>query len=193
MTDAARPNEPDDTRLRWTSVPRWPAPELPAAASYLACCFGAAGERQASALLEAADREVPVRTETFADHWDAATEPALRRLIEESFTGVRVILAGPEAMVMRAAALARRLGATSEELVLMAADAVSGAAGGGYVTGRAARRVFCAACRAPFDAVAALNDSVTCPGCAATLAVDRRFSRPQAAYFGWPTGLELHQ
>jgi hypothetical protein len=231
--DAARLS--DAARLRWTSVPRWPVPELPAAASYLACCFGDAGERQARELLKGADRNVPVRAETFAAHWDTATEAALRRLIEESFTGVRVILAGPESVVMAAAALAKRLGATSEELVLIAADiplapsdsltssgttapagifvpsdtpALSGDPGlsdssgpldasapsvDEYVSGRAARRVFCATCRASFDAVAAHGDIVTCPGCAVGLAVDRRFSRPHAAYFGWPTGLDLHQ
>ena len=244
----------DVARLRWTSVPRWPAPALPAAASYLTCCFGGAGERQARALLKTADPDVPARTETFADGWNAATEAALGRLIGESLAGVRIILAGAEAVVMRAAALARRLGAISEELVLIAADVAPagpsdvrvppdvstpsavrvpssvpgpsdvlvpsdvrvpsgvpapsgthglsaasrpfgepGTAGGEYVSGRAARRVFCAACRASFDAVAALGEVVTCPGCAVGLTVDRRFSRPHAAYFGWPTGLDLHQ
>ena len=206
LTDAARlnaqddPTTVDDARLRWTSVPRWPAPQLPAATSYLACCFGDAGERQARALLEAAAPDVPARTGIFAAHWNAATETALRRLVEESFTGVRIILAGPEAVVMRAAALAKRLGATSEELVLIGAGIApvdpSNAPGpppGEYVSGTAGRRVFCAACRACFDAVASLDEVVTCPGCAADLTVNRRFSRPHAAYFGWPTGLDLHQ
>jgi hypothetical protein len=215
LTDAARQNAhdsataaaapaPDAARLRWTSVPRWPVPELPAAASYLACCFGDAGEHQARELLKAADPDVRVRAETLAARWDTATEATLRRLIEESFTGVRILLAGPESVVMAAAALAKRLGATSEELVLIAADvpptpsevltpATSVPPADEYLFGRAARRVFCATCRASFDAVAALGDIVTCPGCAAGLAVDRRFSRPHAAYFGWPTGLDLHQ
>ena len=34
---------------------------------------------------------------------------------------------------------------------------------------------------------------VTCPGCATPLIVDHRFSRPHAAYFGWPAGLDLHR
>jgi uncharacterized protein YndB with AHSA1/START domain len=194
VTDAARRNgddEPDAARLRWTSVPRWPVPELPAAACYLACCFGDAGERRARTLLETAGPGVPVRTETFADQWDAAVQATLGRLIDESFAGVRVILAGPESVVMRAAALAKRLGATSEELVLIAVDSPPGPSA--CVTGTAARRVFCAACRAAFDAVAALGEDVTCPGCAATLTVDRRFSRPHAAYFGWPAGLDPHR
>jgi hypothetical protein len=208
LTDAIR-GETD--RLRWTSVPRWSPAELPAAASYLACGFGEAGEHKARALLAGADPGVPARTAVFAARWDAAAEAELRRLIAGCLAGVRIILAGPESLVMRAAAEARRLGAVSEELVLVATEArepagragpapvaaeASGRAGlpdGGYVTGPAARRVFCAACRESFDADAALRAVVTCPGCGAGLIVDYRFSRPHAAYFGWPAGLDLHR
>jgi hypothetical protein len=188
----AVPNRTDDDRLRWTSVPRWTAPALPAAASYLACSFGDAGERLTRDLLAGADPDVPVRSAAFAADWDSAAEDALRRLVGMSFSGVRIILAGPEAAVLRAAALARELGAASEELVLASTEAAA-TSGSGYVSGAADRRVFCAACRAAFDAVAALGDRVTCPGCAAELTVDRRFSRAHAAYFGWPSGLDLHR
>jgi hypothetical protein len=181
-------------RLRWTSVPRWRVPELPAAASYLACWFGPAGRRQAEELLSAAPLDVPVRTAGFAGHWDPAAEAGLRRLLDDSFAGVRIILAGPESVVLRAAALARRLGATSEELVLIAAEAAEAAGpDGASVDGPAARRVFCATCRQPFDAAAAMGGLVTCPGCLTALIVDHRFSRPHAAYFGWPAGLDLHR
>lgn len=184
MPDAAA-----EERLRWTSVPRSPDPALPAAASYLACWFGAAGEGRVRALLAAADPDVPVRTAAFAARWEPAAEAGLRRLIGGCFTGVRIILAGPEAVVLRAAAVASSLGAASEEVVLLNTEA----AASGYVTGLADRRVFCATCRTSFDAVAALDDPVTCPGCTARLTVDRRFSRPHAAYFGWPAGLDLHR
>jgi hypothetical protein len=188
-------------RLRWTSVPRWHVPELPAAASYLACWFGPAGRRQAEALLSAAAPDVPVRTAGFAGHWDTTAEAELRRLLGDCLAGVRIILAGPETVVMRAAALARQFGATSEELVLIAteaagaagATAAGGAGSGEYVAGPAGRRVFCAACRKPFDVVAAMGGIVTCPGCATALIVDHRFSRPHAAYFGWPARLDLHR
>jgi hypothetical protein len=184
-------------RLRWTSVPRWAAPALPAAASYLACWFGPDGRRRVRALLAAAAPGVPVRTAGFPGHWDAAAEAELGGLLADCLAGVRIIVAGPESAVTRAAALARRRGATSEELVLIATEAAEAAeaaeAGGAYVDGPAARRVFCAACRRPFDAVAALGGVVTCPGCQRRLAVDHRFSRPHAAYFGWPAGLDLHQ
>ena len=188
-------------RLRWTSVPRWHVPALPAAASYLACWFGPAGRRQAEALLSAAAPDVPVRTAGFPGHWDTAAEAMLRRLLGDCLAGVRIILAGPETVVMRAAALARQFGATSEELVLIATEAAgaagateaAGAGGGGYVAGLAGRRVFCATCRTSFDAVAAMGDVVTCPGCATALIVDHRFSRPHAAYFGWPARLDLHR
>ena len=191
-------------RLRWTSVPRWHVPELPAAASYLACWFGPAGRRQAEALLSAAAPDVPVRTAGFAGHWDTAAEAELRRLLGDCLAGVRIILAGPETVVMRAAALARQFGATSEELVLIATEAAgaaeaagatvaAGAGSGEYVAGPAGRRVFCAACRKSFDVVAAMGGIVTCPGCATALIVDHRFSRPHAAYFGWPARLDLHR
>lgn len=199
MTDAIRDAAGADEagRLRWTSVPRWLPPELPAAASYLACCFGDEGERRAVGLLARADPVVPRRTAVFAARWDLATEAELRRLLGGCLAGVRIILAGPEALVMRAAATARQLGAVDEELVLVATEipepAPPGIPGGQYVAGRAARRVFCATCRESFDADAALGDVVTCPGCAAAFVVDHRFSRPHAAYFGWPAGLDLHQ
>jgi hypothetical protein len=196
-------------RLRWTSVPRWRAPELPAAASYLACWFGPAGRRQAEALLCAATPDVPVRSAGFAGHWDTAAEAELRRLLGDCFTGVRIILAGPESVVMRAAALARQFGATGEELVLIATEAAgaiateaagaaraaetAGAGSGEHVVGPAGRRVFCATCRNSFDVVAAMGGVVTCPGCATALIVDHRFSRPHAAYFGWPARLDLHR
>jgi hypothetical protein len=194
----AVPNRADGDRLRWTSVPRWPAPVLPAAVSYLACWFGDLGERRARALLESADPEVPVRTAAFAAAWDPATEETLRRLVGMSFSGVRIILAGPEAVVLRAAAVARQLGAVTEELVLVPTEIAETASDADpdvavYVSGPAPRRVFCAACRAAFDAVAALDDAVTCPGCAGELSVDHRFSRAHAAYFGWPAGLDLHR
>jgi hypothetical protein len=231
LTGAVRGNA-GDGRLRWTSVPRWPPGQLPAAASYLVCCFGDAGERRAAELLARAEPAAPVRTARFAARWHEESEAELRRLIDDCFTGVRIILAGPEAAVMRAAAVARQLGAVNEELVLTATevDELGGPAGkatgsaaadasgnmtgnaadasgnavcaedaavarsvGAYVAGTAARRVFCADCRVPFDAFAALGDVVTCPGCAAALTVDHRFSRAHAAYFGWPAGLDLHR
>ncbi len=195
---SAVPNRAGDDRLRWTSVPRWTAPALPAAASYLACWFGDAGERCARALLDGADPQTPVRTAAFTAAWDPAAEETLRRLIGMSFAGVRIILAGPEATVLRAAAVARQLGAVTEELVLVPTEIVGAGGEAGpdaavYVSGAAPRRVFCAACRAALDAVAALGGRVTCPGCTAKLTVDHRFSRAHAAYFGWPAGLDLHR
>jgi hypothetical protein len=178
-----------NARLAWTSVPRWPAPELPAAASYLACWFGEAAGERAEALLAGADQGVPVRRAALADNYGAEEEAELRRLINACHTGVRIILAGPESVVMQAMAVATQLGASADEIVPIVIDADIEAA----VTGRRRRRVFCAACRRSFDAVAAIGARVACPVCAAELTVNQRFSGPQAAYFGWPTGLDLHQ
>jgi hypothetical protein len=172
--------------LRWASAPRWRAPELPAAACYLACWFGEQARQQAEDLLATADPQVPVQRAGFAAQWSPAAEAELGQLIGECRTGVRIILAGPEAVVMRAMSLAREHGACSEELVPVAVEAT-----GEHVTGPAVRRVCCVTCGRPFDAVAALGGTVSCPGCAAVLTVDTRFSRSRAAYLGRPSGLDL--
>lgn len=174
--------------LEFTSVPRWRAAEaveLPEAAAYLAVWFGDQGRRRVAALLAGADRDVPVRRAGFPDRWTGRTESELRRLAGGCFVGVRIVLAGPEALVMRGAALARELGANTDELVLVADE------GGRAIEGVIARRVYCAACRQVFGATAAIGGAVTCLACGARLSVNRRFSRPHAAYYGWPTGVNL--
>jgi hypothetical protein len=182
--------------LQWTSVPRWRAPGLPAAASYLACWFGHQARGTVTGLLARARPGAAVTTAGFPARWDAATEAELARLLGECRTGARIVVAGPEATVMRTAALARAHGATAEELILIADEATQDEATqaehGAYSVGRAGRRVFCVTCQRPFEAVAALGELVTCPGCGAGLTVDHRFSRPHAAYFGWPAGLDRH-
>jgi hypothetical protein len=210
-------------RLEWTSVPRWTTPELPAAASYLACWFGDAAATLVRSLLADAGSDAgrpagsdagrpadpdgrpvagrPVRLAGFPRHWDAAVESQLRGLIGDCRMGVRIIAAGPESLVLRVLAVARELGASDEELVLISTEATEAVgtagpqdtAGPGYVCGVARRRVFCAPCRAAFDTVAAIGGTTVCPGCAAELVVDYRFSRPHAAYFGWPARLDLHR
>jgi hypothetical protein len=172
--------------LRQAGAPRRRAPDLPAAACYLACWFGEQARQQAEDLLATADPEVPVQRAGFAAQWSAAAEAELGQLIGECRTGVRIILAGPEAVVMRAMSLAREHGACSEELVPVAVEAT-----GEHVAGPAVRRVCCVTCGRPFDAVAALGGTVSCPGCAAVLTVDTRFSRSRAAYLGRPSGLDL--
>jgi hypothetical protein len=175
--------------LHRASAPRWRDPELPAAASYLACWFGEQARERAEQLLAGADPQVPVRRAGFGGEWNEAAEAELGALIGESRTGVRIILAGPEAVVMRAMALAREHGACTAELVPVAVEAVAaGGDDGGHVAGPTVRRVYCVTCGRPFDAVAALGGTVSCPGCAAVLTVDSRFSRSRAAYLGWPSG-----
>jgi hypothetical protein len=173
-----------NARLPWPGVPRWPAPELPPAASYLACCFGETAGERAEALLAGADHGIPVQRAALAARWDAEEEAELRRLINACHTGVRIILVGPESVVLQAMAVARELGASTDEIIPVATEAAAH---------RPRRRVFCAACRRSFDAVAEIGARVACPVCAAELTVNHRFSGPHAAYFGWPTGLDLHQ
>jgi hypothetical protein len=172
--------------LQWTSVPCWRAPELPAAACYLACWFGDQARTRVTELLAGARPGATVTVAAFPARWDTPTEAELTRLLGDCRTGVRIILAGPEATVMRAQALARGQGATAEELVLLADEAAETE----YATGPGERRVFCVTCQRPHQAVAALGELVTCPGCGSGLTVDQRFSRAHAAYFGWPSGLD---
>ena len=178
--------------LQWTSVPRWTRPVLPPAASYLACWFSHAARQQMAALLATADPAVPVTSAGLGPGWDAGAEAELTRLLGACCTGVRIILAGPEAVVMRAAALARQAGAVSEELVLLADEAAAASDTDGRRAGESHvatgdRQVYCVTCERPFGAVAALGELVTCPGCGARLTVDIRFSRAHAAYLGWPS------
>ncbi|HEY6790627.1 MAG TPA: dimethylamine monooxygenase subunit DmmA family protein, partial [Trebonia sp.] len=168
---------------------RWPEPvPLPAAASYLACWFGDQARSRVARLLATAGPDVPVTSVALPATWDDAVEVTLAGLLRDCRTGVRIIVAGPEAPVMRAAAVARSHGAAAEELVLLADEAVHGE----HAVKAGGRRVFCVTCRRPFDAVAALGEVVACDGCGQRLTVDHRFSRPHAAYLGWPTGLDLH-
>jgi dimethylamine monooxygenase subunit C len=175
--------------LRWSSMPHWPEQvPLPAAVSYLACWFSDQARSRVARLLAAAGPDVPVTSAALLAAWDDAVEVTLARLLGDCRTGVRIILAGPEASVMRAAAVARSHGAVTEELVLLADEALQGE----HAVEPGGRRVFCVTCRGPFDAVAALGDVVACDGCGQRLTVDHRFSRRHAAYLGWPTGLDLH-
>jgi DNA-directed RNA polymerase subunit RPC12/RpoP len=147
-----------------------PAP-LPSDASQLACWFG--------------------------DTWNAAAEAELRGLLGGCVTGVRIVLAGPEAIVRQAAALARELGAVDEELVLVPEEASTGGGAGGDTAdgggGSFPCRVFCSTCRRPFDATGGVGAVVTCPDCDSTLIVDRRFSPAHAAYYGWPSDLKVRR
>jgi hypothetical protein len=183
-------HEPPKAGLEWTSVPRWRQPQrLPDAASYLACSFGDEGRDRVAALLSGAEPRIPVRMAAFGTRWDTQIEATLRRLIGGCLTGVRIVLAGPESVVMRAVAVARELGASAEELVPIADEAISD----GYVAEPAGRRVFCPTCRRVFDVTAAIGDVVTHGECGENFIVDHRFSRPHAAYFGWPASLDLHR
>jgi hypothetical protein len=158
-----------------------PLPALPAAAAYLACWSGEDARGRVAALLAAAPPGIPVSTASLPAAWDGQAAGALGALLAGARVGARIILAGPEAVLAPARALALRLGALDDEIVLLPA------APGGPA------RVYCVTCRGPFAVTASPGAAVTCPGCGAALAVDRRFSPARAAYLGWPAGLDLHQ
>ena len=185
MTDAVRskvqgtPGDGDAPPLRPPAVderaalarPRSCPPPRPTSPAGSARRAGAGGGR----CCPPPRRSVPVRTAGFAGHWDAAAEAELRGLLADCLAGVRIILAGPESVVTarrgpRAAVSARPARNSSSSPPRRPERRGGRSRRGGqrrYVDGPAGRRVFCAACRQPFDAVAALGGVVTCPGCAA--------------------------
>lgn len=60
-------------------MPRWRAPDLPAAASYLACWLGNEARDRVAGLLASAAPEVPVTSVALPVPWGAAAEAELAR------------------------------------------------------------------------------------------------------------------
>lgn len=160
------------------SVPRWPTagadPEPGVdenGRAYAVTAFGAdavpVAERWRARI---ATLGRPVRLRRF----DRASDEALAALagqLRDATVGWRLMLAGPEADVLRAHAVARDAGALDAELTL-------------WITGDDRRRVWCAHCATTSDADVRPGDTVPCAGCGRTLVVHEHVSRRRAAYLG---------
>ena len=112
----------------------------------------------------------PVRLERSARATDEVLA-ALAGQLRDATVGWRLMLAGPEADVLRARAVALDGGALDAELTML-------------VTGDDRRRVWCAHCGATTEARVRPGGSVPCAGCGLVLVVHAHVSRRRAAHLG---------
>ncbi|GAA3392493.1 dimethylamine monooxygenase subunit DmmA family protein [Cryptosporangium minutisporangium] len=139
--------------------------------SYAVLAFGPDAERVATtwrARLAALGRTV------WSWSGERATDAALAALAEQTrvaTVGWRLLLAGPEADVLRARAVAITGGAVDAELTVV-------------VTDDRRRRVWCAHCGSTTEADVRAGDDLPCADCGRTLSVHAHVSRHRAAYLG---------
>ncbi|SHN75061.1 dimethylamine monooxygenase subunit DmmA family protein [Cryptosporangium aurantiacum] len=153
-----------------SSVPRWPRTDPgvdETGRAYAVLAFGADAERVAARWRERlAVLGRPVR----AWSGERATETVLSDLADQvgaATVGWRLMLAGPQADVLRARAVALAGGAVDAEVTVL-------------VTDDRLRRVWCAHCETTTEAA----DDVVCAGCGRDLVVHAHVSRHRAAYLG---------
>ena len=162
-----------------TSVPRW-APELPAA-DPAARAVALVGFGPAAARVVAGWRaQVGAGTEVWSRLAERADDAALAALAEQlraARVGWRLMLAGPEADVLAARAVAVEHGALDAEVRTA-------------VTGAALKRVFCAHCRTTTERDVPVAAEVECAGCRRQLHVYAHVSRRRGAYLGFMADAE---
>ncbi|MGY1593057.1 dimethylamine monooxygenase subunit DmmA family protein [Geodermatophilus sp. SYSU D00708] len=162
-----------------TSVPRWPAADPgvdPAARSLTLFGFGAAGVDAVRRWLG----QVPARTPVVATTTgaaDAAVLAELARRVAASTVGWRLMLAGPEADVLAARAVALDGGLLDAEVRTL-------------VTGTERKRVFCPHCRATTEADVPVGGETGCTGCGRRLFVYWHVSRRAGSYLGFMADAE---
>jgi hypothetical protein len=164
--------------IEHTSVPRWQADAPPfdpraRSATVLALCADA--EPVAAAWAAAGGAAgVPVSSCT------GDLEQALRHLDADmagAVVGWRLLVAGPEAEVLRVRARATELGAVGSEVLA-------------HVTGVPSRRVLCVHCDAVTETDEPVGGTVACAGCGHDLHLYHHVSRRLGAYLGFLTDAE---
>lgn len=105
------------------------------------------------------------------------------RVVRAATVGTRLVLVGRESEVSAARADAIRLGMIADEIICEVTD-------GFALDEQGARRVYCAHCRSPFDALVAVGECVPCPTCERSLLVYYHHSPTQAAYLGFQNDVE---
>lgn len=162
-----------------TSVPRWPTsdPGLDRTGrSYAILSFGPDARPTAEEWhRQVADLDRPV----WAWHGDSADEvlAELAQRVEAAWVGWRLMLAGPQADVLAARAVATRGGLLDAEITLV-------------VTDDRHRRVWCSHCDTTTLAEVATGDVTGCSGCGRSLLVYHHVSRRNAAYLGFMVDAE---
>ncbi len=175
------------SQIAYSSVPAWARPDsddagqqgCPASpdltgSSYLLVGVGDAG-RAATAELRGRLPDVPV-TVVIADDAESALS-ATQSAIAESTVGVRVAICGPVGACLRLRGVAVAAGLEDDEITVTPC-------------GTADIDVFCSHCGAVTSAVAAIDDVVTCTGCARNLLVYHHVSRRTGHYLGFMVDAE---
>jgi hypothetical protein len=168
-----------------TSVPRWPAVPAgvnPAGTSYLVLSSGPAGAAVADgwlAEIRAGAKSAwtcQVEGTGTADDFETAAGPdwvaALVEALDRARVGVRIMVAGPELVVLDAARAARGAGALDAELTL-------------HATHTGLKRIRCVHCHTDTRATVEVAETVRCAGCERDLVVYHHLSRRLGAYFGY--------
>lgn len=163
--------------LASSSVPPAQSAPLPGRASeYLALSLGDAASAAAAAWLE---QGAPAarRRHIAAAAADAGALAALTSHLAGAAVGIRVLLAGPQSEVYRAAAAAKEAGLVEEELSLA-------------VTEDSGKRVFCPHCGTTTASQAPVGATLPCSGCRRQLEIYHHFSRRTASYLGFMADAE---
>ncbi|WP_411152526.1 dimethylamine monooxygenase subunit DmmA family protein [Streptomyces sp. A30] len=166
--------------IQHTSVPRWPTADPGVdrtGRTYAVMSFGTAADTVAADWRGAL---AGLRRPVWTWHGESADGDALALLrgqIDDATVGWRLMLAGPQADVLRAHAEALRGGVLESEITVV-------------VTEDARRRVWCVHCGATTVAEADLGDVVSCTGCGCSLFVYHHVSRLSAAHLGFMADAE---
>jgi dimethylamine monooxygenase subunit C len=162
-----------------TSVPRWPAVDPgvdPAARAVAMLGFGPDGVAVVRRWLGQVPAGTPV-TCTTTGAADAAVLGELARRVAASTVGWRLMLAGSEADVLAARAVALDGGLLDAEVRTA-------------VTGTRRKRVFCAHCRTTTEADVPVGAETGCSGCGRRLFVYWHVSRRAGSYLGYMADAE---
>jgi hypothetical protein len=158
-----------------STVPRWPAepPALdPSGRSYVVLAFGSEAEQIAAAWRRQIQTlELPlISLDSGPDA--AETVDRLNEVLASAFTGVRLLVAGPEQEVLAVQSAARAAGMIDAELTL-------------HVTSAASRKVYCVHCKTTSSVQAAVEEVAPCGGCGQEILVFPHLSRRSGSYLGF--------
>ncbi|GAA3676529.1 hypothetical protein GCM10023081_13550 [Arthrobacter ginkgonis] len=166
----------------FSSVPPAQGAPLPERASeYLALSFGDAARTAAAAWLGQGTPAARRRHITAAEA-DAGALAALASHLAGAAVGLRVLLAGTQSQVYRAAAAAKEAGLIEEELSLAVIEEA--------VIGDSAKHVYCPHCGTTTPSREPIGATPLCGGCRRRLEIYPHFSRRTASYLGFMADAE---
>ncbi|WP_308257039.1 dimethylamine monooxygenase subunit DmmA family protein [Rhodococcus sp. DMU2021] len=156
-----------------TSMPRWDEERSIAGGgrTFTILSFGDEAAEQARNLLLSFDGR-RVDWMRLPAEWGDTAARVLRRQLDASRVGCRLVLVGSEAAVLAARAVAVAGGLVDEEIMPVPIDTADHA-------------VYCAHCHTTHLADVEVGRCTTCPNCRAELVVYHHVSRHHAAYLGY--------